>query len=838
MTQHQIGNFIKLALVSLVGGSVSEGAVMGPKVVRTRQKSGDLGAPSALPEAGSLPTNKDVIAAVTHEIETSREQSKNDKQKVAIIEVKDSVVKKFHEVNPALPLIQEGSVVKKMTRLFETSKKAKRKQLKPKELNLFSEKLNHLFDIIACTCEIINCGGGQACRSKEDCTGFHVLCSCPPQMQIPEKEVQYVKDQRDKIGLHGGAMFMTGKDYAETKLQKEQAEKEKKLARKAEKRAADAAKVDANIKKKRDNIFAAHAEDDFLLEEETLETEEYEESFPWTTGQQDNRDSKKTTIKIDLYAAELTRYGVSDRAGAALWNACIKCLEENNVIQNEGETTITENLTVDRYKIRRSKDSFARKQKAKKREETKDGIECFGTDGKRNKKTRMTKTITVNGVEEEKHFVGTEEHIVYTHEPKGEYLDHTTPKYGTGRGLATDFVDVLADNNSTESLCAICCDGTNVNTGWREGMFAHVERDLQRKLLLCSCMLHANELPFRKLFDSCDGNFGTTGPESFGGELGKQATKDLHSEDVVDFEAVETNLEEINDDVVKTLSRDQNLMYRYILAVSKGKVSSNLATQKVGPLNHSRWLTLAIRLLQLYTRTEVPSDGLRKIVRFITQVYGPSWFAIKKAGTFTKGPALLFQQMVLIKTQPEDVQRLVKPVVQRNAYMAEPGIMLCSMLESTSLSIRQKAMKTIEKLRAKHSKKPRMKILKGIRPLKVPVLQWDAFSWVDMIDWKTASVHQPYIIERLSDDEVASTLWKPQAFPPFPLHTQTVERAVKLVTEASSQVCGQERRHGYILSVLEARKIRKPFDTKCDYNVSLALAHTPAYGFVGSLNRK
>ena len=142
--------------------------------------------------------------------------------------------------------------------------------------------------------------------------------------------------------------------------------------------------------------------------------------------------------------------------------------------------------------------------------------------------------------------------------------------------------------------------------------------------------------------------------------------------------------------------------------------------------------------------------------------------------------------------------------------------MMCAMMESESVSIRQKAMNTITRSRKKPPKKLRMIKLRGIRALKVPTLQWDAFSWVDMINWQTASVHLPFIIERLSDQEVASTLWKPKVFPGFPLHTQSVERAVKLVTEAASHVCGEEKRHGYILSVIESRRIRKPFDTKWD----------------------
>ena len=120
--------------------------------------------------------------------------------------------------------------------------------------------------------------------------------------------------------------------------------------------------------------------------------------------------------------------------------------------------------------------------------------------------------------------------------------------------------------------------------------------------------------------------------------------------------------------------------------------------------------------------------------------------------------------------------------------MAEPGIMLCAMLESQSASIRRKALETIKKLRVKPPKKPRMRVLRGIRAFKVPTLQWDAFSWVDMIDWKTASIHEPYIIECFTEEKLAATQEQPYIFPHFPVHSQSVERAVKLVTEAASQV--------------------------------------------------
>ena len=104
---------------------------------------------------------------------------------------------------------------------MESSFKANWKQFKPKDFKIFYEKLHRLFDIVACTCKIIHCGDGLACRSKDDCTGFHIYCSCSPDRIIPEKEVRFIKDQRTAIRLLGGEMFMNGRDTVEAKQQRE-----------------------------------------------------------------------------------------------------------------------------------------------------------------------------------------------------------------------------------------------------------------------------------------------------------------------------------------------------------------------------------------------------------------------------------------------------------------------------------------------------------------------------------------------------------------------------------------------------------------------------------------
>lgn len=47
----------------------------------------------------------------------------------------------------------------------------------------------------------------------------------------------------------------------------------------------------------------------------------------------------------------------------------------------------------------------------------------------------------------------------------------------------------------------------------------------------------------------------------------------------------------------------------------------------------------------------------------------------------------------------------------------------------------------------------------------------------------------------------------PMSVPAWPSHTQSIERCVKQVTEASSNVYSQERREGYIRAHMISREV-------------------------------
>ena len=198
---------------------------MSPKTARTRQKIGDVGTPSVLPDAGALYTKKDIIAAINNELTKSPKISVHE----AIVNMRDSVMQKFLDINPALHLLSLQNVNREMKRLHEESVKFKNNKLTAKHGTSFKDRLSRLFDIITCKCDIVNCGGGTSCRDEENCTGFHVCCSCPLSERIPETEVSFVKDQRDKVGLLGSEMRMKRIDNKEIKPQKEKAERETKI---------------------------------------------------------------------------------------------------------------------------------------------------------------------------------------------------------------------------------------------------------------------------------------------------------------------------------------------------------------------------------------------------------------------------------------------------------------------------------------------------------------------------------------------------------------------------------------------------------------------------------
>lgn len=108
----------------------------------------------------------------------------------------------------------------------------------------------------------------------------------------------------------------------------------------------------------------------------------------------------------------------------------------------------------------------------------------------------------------------------------------------------------------------------------------------------------------------------------------------------------------------------------------------------------------------------------------------------------------------------------------------------------------------------------------SIRVFQVPIINVNAKSFHQIVNLNGKEVKQPPAIKQLSDLEIEGIRKDPLKLN-HPCHNQAVERHVKLVTEASSQVCGFDRRDGLIRQKLKSRQIMKKFHTKHHFAVSL-----------------
>ena len=79
-----------------------------------------------------------------------------------------------------------------------------------------------------------------------------------------------------------------------------------------------------------------------------------------------------------------------------------------------------------------------------------------------------------------------------------------------------------------------------------------------------------------------------------------------------------------------------------------------------------------------------------------------------------------------------------------------------------------------------------------------------------MVNLNGREVNQPPSIKHHSDSKIEVIRKYPLKLN-HPCHNQHVERHVKLVTEASSQVCGIDHRDGLIRQKLMSRQIMKKF---------------------------
>ena len=91
--------------------------------------------------------------------------------------------------------------------------------------------------------------------------------------------------------------------------------------------------------------------------------------------------------------------------------------------------------------------------------------------------------------------------------------------------------------------------------------------------------------------------------------------------------------------------------------------------------------------------------------------------------------------------------------------------------------------------------------------------------WTDLIYLSVNGVCEPPLTLDFSDNELQNSLLTGEKInlPDFPSHSQGVERAVKLVTEAFQSMYGFEARHQHILANVLCQQLRPVFSSKGSY---------------------
>jgi hypothetical protein len=499
--------------------------------------------------------------------------------------------------------------------------------------------------------------------------------------------------------------------------------------------------------------------------------------------------------KLPTLARACDRYGILDRSAAAIATAV---LEDYGIVTANDSSSV-----IDPSKLRRE-----RKRKRIEIEPSQESKIVSGIyfDGRKDK----TMIINKEGSKFYRRIV-TEEHISLVQEPGSLYLGHVTPDGSTARHIKNSIACFIANSNiDVKHFVAIGCDGTNVNTGRVGGVVTLLEKEYGKPLQWLICMLHANELPLRHLLQYLDGS--TSGPRAFRGPIGK-GLANCHTLPLVMFDKIDVVLPMV---ILKDLSTDQQYLWEMCEAISKGECSLDLSKRNPGALNHSRWITTANRVLRLYVASEEPSINLKHLVTYIVKVYGPLWFSIRMHPSCKDGARHLFRTIKLSRYLTKELLDIIDPVLQRNGYFGHPENLLLAMIRDERQHIRELGLRRILKSRLEKSS--------TLREFRIPKFNFDASEYFDLIDWQNTVVTEPPLTINVSEATirlyVATHGDCTVEFDRYPCHTQAVERSVKIVTEASQALCGQQARDGFIRSRLEGRMIMPVFNTKSDYRVS------------------
>ena len=144
--------------------------------------------------------------------------------------------------------------------------------------------------------------------------------------------------------------------------------------------------------------------------------------------------------------------------------------------------------------------------------------------------------------------------------------------------------------------------------------------------------------------------------------------------------------------------------------------------------------------------------------------------------------------------------------------MAHSENFIMSILADDSETIREKAVDAILKIRhGAHLGNM------SVRKFLVPTLNCEASHYSDI----TADLcHEPIFTFKIAYEEIVLYCRRKFEVKNNPNHTESVERIVKLVTDASYKVCGFDKRDGFIRAGMASSCLVSITNTKAHYSLT------------------
>ena len=156
---------------------------------------------------------------------------------------------------------------------------------------------------------------------------------------------------------------------------------------------------------------------------------------------------------------------------------------------------------------------------------------------------------------------------------------------------------------------------------------------------------------------------------------------------------------------------------------------------------------------------------------------------------------------------------IAQRVLQFNSFWAHAENITIAMLSDHREEVRRKAVLWIMRARREFDEET------NPRKFSPPEVDFTAQNYFDLIDWESEDCTEPPLTMGMSTDEILAAFKEPLILPPFPNHTQAVERMVRVTSEVAPQRVGYTARHRLILKLLESRDMVPKFYTKKHDNV-------------------